>query len=696
MKERLLHFYRRLDLLQQRTWFQWMMTAVALALCGALFGPLLWTSYGLESDRRMLLRELEGQSLEQFDVHALSLRDSGTMTVGGRVFEVTEFRGNTDLLFDQSGQIAVPNYLVEDLLRGRVADWMPHWLIEQPETTLLLSITLTVWLLLIIWINLLVPFVLTTTATLALVGISRLLGSDQLMLAVAGIGMLTFTFILLTRAALLALSRPNQILAVAHTVLKEAARSRISLVFIVLLLLTLPLIPLGLDPEDPLRYRVQTFISRSVGMTFAIAACMTLFLSCATVAFEIRDRQIWHLVSKPLSRFNYLLGKWLGVAAVNLILIIVAGISTFTFIQYLRNTPVAPGVQGQLDVVQVNNDVLSARRGSTPTFEFLTPQQVRERVRQRMLRLPEEERTAAREQELAENIRSEHLAQQRSVPAGRARTYLFEGLDRAYGSDTTMTLRYRFHIMASDSHQTFDAAFVFNDEPEATRFVRYSPTMTHVILVGSDLIREDGTMEVTIGNMFEAPEHFGAGAGSLYFEKGDLSLMYTVGHFEANFVRAMLIIWLKLAFLAILGIACSTFLSFPVACLFAFTIFMAGSIGPFLAMALEEYYVPYVSEVDWTDIGMVISWLFRSVIYAVASGLVWALNAFGAYSPTNDLVQGLMIPWFDPSSWFTTDAEHHDVFGAVVIFIFIWSGIALGCAYSVFRSRQVAVYSGSG
>ena len=46
---------------------------------------------------------------------------------------------------------------------------------------------------------------------------------------------------------------------------------------------------------------------------------MTLFLSCATVAFEIRERQIWQLMTKPVHRINYLLGKWVGVATLNVI-----------------------------------------------------------------------------------------------------------------------------------------------------------------------------------------------------------------------------------------------------------------------------------------------------------------------------------------------------------------------------------------
>jgi len=70
----------------------------------------------------------------------------------------------------------------------------------------------------------------------------------QATVAIVGIGILTFAAVLLMRALLVLFQYPNQILAVAHTVVKETTRSRISLVFIVLLLVILPLLPLWLDP----------------------------------------------------------------------------------------------------------------------------------------------------------------------------------------------------------------------------------------------------------------------------------------------------------------------------------------------------------------------------------------------------------------------------------------------------------------
>ena len=156
------------------------------------------------------------------------------------------------------------------MLRDNVPDWAPAWLLQQPTTTWIFYAVAACWLLFIIWMELLVPFVYTCVGTGALVTVSWLLQSRDGMFAFAGIGLLLFTFVLLIRLVSLVLNAPEQIMAVAHTVIREASRSRISLVFIVLLLVMLPLLPFWLDPEAPLRHRVQTFISRSIGATFVL------------------------------------------------------------------------------------------------------------------------------------------------------------------------------------------------------------------------------------------------------------------------------------------------------------------------------------------------------------------------------------------------------------------------------------------
>jgi len=148
-------------------------------------------------------------------------------------------------------------------------------------------------------------------------------------------------------------------------------------------------------------------------------------------------------------------------------------------------------------------------------------------------------------------------------------------------------------------------------------------------------------------------------------------VLFTVGGFEANYLRAMLVMWMKLAFLAMLGIACATLLSFPVACLTSFTIFLAATIGPFLATALEQFYIGSSWRID------------RVVIKSLATLMVILFEPFGDFKPTERLIEGRLIPWWA-------------VIKAFALLGFLWSGLALGLGYLAFRDRELATYSGHG
>ncbi len=683
--------YRRLDLVQRTLWFRVAASVVALALCAGTYGPLLAVSTDLHEQRVALVQALAGQSLPAGDEHAMSLKQSGTVVVGGRVYGGPRFVRQADFFFDESGEIAA-GPLTEALLADQRPAWAPPFMLDQPGTTWMLSLVTAAWLLLIIWMQITLPFMLTLLGTAIPVLIAWRLGAERAILVCAGMGLLTFTYVLLTRAVLILFGFPVQVLAVAHTVVKEASRNRLSLVFVILLLVLLPLLPLWLDPEAPLRFRIQTFISRSLTLTYVLAACMTLFLACATVAFEIRDRQIWQLMTKPVGRMSYLAGKWLGVLSVNAVILVVAGVSIFTYIKYLSQLPVAPGLEGALDRLAVRDEVLVARVGARPQYEPLSGEQLRAEVDRIIERDPQlfgTEVPLGVKRQMARDLQEEHLNASRTVPpvdpirpGFNQRTYVFGGLGAARSEGSSLTLRYRFHILRDDEHERFPVGFVFNDDPATSVSRQYTPTVTHVLPIGADLVGPDGTVAVTVYNLYE-PTPEDRGRGELNFEEEDFELLHRVGGFEGNFLRAVVMTWAKLSFLAMLGIAAATLLSFPVACLFSFTIFLAGTLGPFLALSLQEYYPPEASHMDWGNLGLVIQWVFQSTVRGIAQGLVVALESFGEYRPTQSLVEGRLIAW-------RTVAGGFFWLGAV------WSGIALCLGYLVMRNRQLAIYSGHG
>jgi hypothetical protein len=699
--------YRRLDIAQRQRWFKIAASVIAVALCVLYFGWVASESRDLKQQRIALENVLFGQNLQKRDEVAVQFRERGEVVVNNRTYGGESFRRRADLFFTPEGFFQSPRALAGELLLDQKSRRAPIFLLDDPATTLLIGAVTLAWLLLIIWTDITLPFLLVLIGTAVPAFILRdPLGwfwtepKKEAMLAVAGIGLLSFTYVLLTRVALLLLGYPTQALAVAHTVVKEASRLRISLVFIIALLVILPAIPMFLNPEDPLRFRVQTFISRSVGLTFALAACMTLVLSCASVAFEIRDRQIWQLMSKPVSRISYLFGKWLGIMSINAVLLIISGVSIFIYIQFLKGLPTAPGIEGQLDRLSVNDEVLTARIAVRPTYDRLTPDQMRQRVDDRINNDPElrvlDEVPPALRRDLARQINDEYLLRQRLIPPAQpdqgqvqnnSRTYRFEGLGAARHVQSAITLRYKFHILRSDEHEQYPVVFVFNDDPNQYVAKSYVPAITHTLPIAPDMIREDGTMNVTIVNTYVPLEgEYRMAQGAINFDEEKFELLHKVGEFPGNFVRAMLINWVKLAFLAMIGIAASTFLSFPVACLLSFTIFLGGALAPFVAYSLEEFYPPTAEQMDWSNIGMVLFWFIKTVIRNVAIATVWLVGGFGDFRPTQALVEGKFIPW---TGW-------GGVLGAMFKLGLLWCGLALAFGWLLFRKRELATYSGQG
>ncbi|MHC4107335.1 MAG: hypothetical protein ACYSTY_04530, partial [Planctomycetota bacterium] len=173
----LLHLYRWLDLLQAKLRFQIPASAVVLVACAIGFGSLLATSYRLDAQRNALMTALLDPA--QQPGHAASLRASGELFVDGRTYGGPELAQRAGRILDAENRFRAPAALVEELLAAERPDWAPGWLLEQPGTTWLLAVVITLWLVLIVWMRIALPFVLTALGTGAAMVVCWALGSEQ-------------------------------------------------------------------------------------------------------------------------------------------------------------------------------------------------------------------------------------------------------------------------------------------------------------------------------------------------------------------------------------------------------------------------------------------------------------------------------------------------------------------------------------
>src|SRR5690606_25546832 len=127
------------------------------------------------------------------------------------------------------------------------------------------------------------------------------------------------------------LSCKSRVLGVAAGVIREALHTKVSIVLLILMALILAGLPFIVGQSDRLQYRIQQFLSYSLLLSTFLLALLTIFMACQTLSSEIRDKQIFTVMTKPIHRGSYLLGKWLGIVLLNAVLLTVVGFSIYGF-----------------------------------------------------------------------------------------------------------------------------------------------------------------------------------------------------------------------------------------------------------------------------------------------------------------------------------------------------------------------------
>ncbi|MCW5775831.1 MAG: hypothetical protein KIS87_05225 [Phycisphaeraceae bacterium] len=539
--------------------------------------------------------------------------------------------------------------------------------------------------LLVTWFGLALTY-LALVAVVALVAVPLALmdGTRDLGLLIGGAAALTGAFTILLETARMALSGSGPVRAVARNVLAEAVRMKFSLVFIVILIVGLAGLPGVLDESQPLRYRVQTFMSFGTGLSYWVIAALTVLFSAATVTFEQRDRIIWQTMTKPVAAWQYVLGKWLGVTALSGVLLVVCATGVFLFVDYLRTRPAVGEREAYVaasrdewvteDRLVLETQVLAARvtvdidppvKPTDPEFRAAVEEFIRnERVgNESFARDPAERR------KVEEDLYKSWERSYRAIEPGGIERFIYRGLAPARSRNAPLTFRHRVDAGSNAPDEFVYVTFIFGTDSPQVYIRRMSPGFYHTMTVPASIIDSGGEVRLTVINgdiEAQAPNRETVG-----FPPGGLELSYSAGSYRANFARGILLLWAKVAFLSMLTILASTSLSFPVTCLVAFGAFLAAEGSVYMSGALENFRTdddqgnpqPLLVLAEWITLG--VSWVF---------------SGYGGIRPTTRLVEGVLITW-------------GEVARGVAILAGL-SSVVYGAAVVAFRRRELATYSG--
>lgn len=450
----------------------------------------------------------------------------------------------------------------------------------------------------------------------------------------------------------------RRIWAVASNTIAQAIRLKSAGIVIVLLFVLLPMMGLTVVGDQTLKGKLQTFSSYGLSLTSILLCLLTIVISCYSLTSDLKYKQIFLVTTKPIRRFELLLGKFLGVVVLDAILLTIFSAIILGLTWSLPWWVKAPEGQQQ----QADREFFTARAVLVPK---VNEKAVEEEVQRRYDQLRKEDQIPedmTRERVLSE-IRSQELFRAKTCEPGRAMLWKFEQV-RVKDPNDMIFIRYKFRISNDPLESQVLSIWEVGDirpletgqNPGTPIFPvqRLDATQTELeFSVPASCVAADGFVGIIFFNDLQN--------NSKTIILDDIKVMYRMGSFEGNFLRVAAMILVRLVFLAALGVSVSTWLSFPVAVLICLVAYASGMINGFILESLKS-------------LSLTLDILYRLTIRPI----LWFLPKFDEqFNPTAYLVEAKSLGWlFLAQAWGITAC--------------IKSGILLLFGMWVFHNREIS------
>jgi ABC-2 family transporter protein len=418
----------------------------------------------------------------------------------------------------------------------------------------------------------------------------------------------------------------TRIWAVARQTISEGIRMRIALIFIAIVVMLVVGLPFSLRNEDSVSSAVQTFLSLSLRSISFVLCLLTVFLS-RSISDELSGKQILILMTKPIPRWQFVVGKWLGIITLNASLVAFAGVGIYTGGKLMSHFP----PRDELDKARLVEQVLTARHvteAKLPDFTAMAVEAFEDRLETggyaNALQLNRDEEI--------HRFKADLNTRWRTVAPLEARQFDFENIRCERSPDKTLQLRYMANVFRYPPDEILRALWVFGDVDKGTplyyRERRDMISRVHSISVPTDAVAPDRTLTVRFFNRNPFPDEPQFGNIVSFPVDENVAVLFNVGTFGGNLFRVLSLLMCKLMVLAAFAVLMACIFSFPVACLISFTFLAMASASAFLGDSANF--------LDDEGVGGVFK-MFVTAAYNVAFALI---PNFAHYDGTDVFVDG--------------------------------------------------------
>lgn len=425
------------------------------------------------------------------------------------------------------------------------------------------------------------------------------------------------------------------LLAVALLTIKAAFRYRLVITLLGLLVALVFILPSAIKHDGSAQGFTQILITYTLSAITALLGFTTLWIACGTLARDIEEMQLFLIAAKPIPRWQIWLGKWIGIMAVNLGMLAMSGSVAYGLLQ-LRTGELSAEQQ-----VKLRNEVLVARAGAREPAVDLT-QDIQTLLKERL----KDPAAAALDPAFVRKQVEEMIkARQQVVPPGMLRRW-----EVPLGADAKQRLagrplfiRVKFFTTQYNSEGTLYPAYWEIGPPDGRRLrLENSLPAESFVEFGLDprataeLINAQGVLAVDFQNWTQQPLLFPLDEG--------MEVLFHEGGFALNYARGLMIIAFWLGLLTAVGLACSSFLSFPVAAFCSIALLVLGLSSNTLKQVVDQGGIVGVN----SENGMVTeNTLVNQVSVAVYGSAKQLIDQVSGYSPISSLSTGRSITWLE-------------------------------------------------
>jgi hypothetical protein len=452
----------------------------------------------------------------------------------------------------------------------------------------------------------------------------------------------------------------HSIRAVAVNTIKQALRMKIAAIFIVLLLILLPIMGVSVTGDGTLKGRLQTFISYGLSLANILLCLLTIVVSVYTITSDIKHRQIYTVITKPIRRFELILGKLLGVILLGVALLFLFSAIIYGITVYIPRFYNAT----EEELTELNNEFYTARASVVPS-EIDVSQEVNKDYKRLVEsgQLEELFRGSSKTDVLSQLTYRRKL-EKRAASVGQELIWEFNNI-KPLKPNESLFIRFKYDVSVEPPDDQVFGQWLAGDY----RHVRYgtkpeTPIYTterkdqirtfHEIEIPADAVASDGYFAV---GFFNVPLN---NTVVIFPLEDGLELLYKADTFTANFMKAVLLILFRMVFLACLGVLAASFLSFPVAILLCLVIFSIATISGFV---LESF------DFLGANLTSIYSYTIRPIIQL--------LPQFDKANPTKYLVPARLLSWLYLTK-------------VLVVMVFVKAFLLLLLSFLIFSFREIA------